>query len=145
MTERPVTRADSPMRDLLRNGTPPIKSKALLSPARIIAGVLHILHDVGPFLSDFGGGVPRRKWQVFDRTAHEDHGGAPTVRFAEIAGKWRIRLIKQLNDHRQRADSIRPQPNERPTDGVEYPVPLGPGLNADIRLKNTHQLRYACF
>ena len=112
---------------------------------RTIAGTLHRLHDVGPPLRDLLDGEPRPQWHILDRTAHEDHGDAPTVLEVLIVGKRRIWLIKQLSDRRQRARSIGPQPNERPTDGREHVFARGPGLNAHILLKNTHQLRYACF
>src|ERR1700737_474398 len=62
-----------------------------LKPVKMIEGALRTPHDFGPALSGLLDGEPRRKWHLFDRTAHADHGDAPIVNFVV---KWRIRLLK---------------------------------------------------
>jgi hypothetical protein len=103
-------------------------------PVRMIAGPRHKPHEIGPVLSDFLGGEPGLKWQIFERTAHEDHGDAPFVLVVGTVGKLRTALIKQLDDHRQRAGPIRPQPNERPTDSRKHAILQPSGLDAHILL-----------
>ena len=77
------------------SGVDPLKAAV-----RIIAGGLHSPDDSGPLVSDLLDSVNRRKWHVFDRTAHADHGDAPKVPVLGKLGQRRIRLVEQ-RDHRR--------------------------------------------